>query len=410
MPQLTCPACQKKLNVPDEALGRKVKCPSCQGVFAAMAPQAAVVAPTAVVEEPEEEEEEQEAQPTAKGKKKKTTKKAQRPVSLLTAVGVPVAVGVAIFLLAFLSCALNGFAYPVGLVFAPIVAGWGTFLLMAGICRWEWLAKPQMVLLSVLLVGFRYDPISCMIRGILLGILAVGIALLPWFGSPPKDQQDGKRRPDTSQFEPKNFERLAPNEFLAKYLPGLSSADPLTRANAINQMANASPQTVAQLADRRNEVLEKLQPLMTDKDFSTARGAIQAYGRWATQEQALAVLIPAFKKETDLSKSYAMLEALTTTHRSPEVIRALVQLLAENPQWSTCKQFLIKFGPPAEAEVLPLLDNPNPAVQQHGCDILFEVGTRRSLPKLEKIAKDSQHPARGTAQRAVDSISLWEPQ
>jgi predicted Zn finger-like uncharacterized protein len=42
MPQLVkCPHCQKQLNVPDNLLGKNVKCPSCQNAFVATAESAA---------------------------------------------------------------------------------------------------------------------------------------------------------------------------------------------------------------------------------------------------------------------------------------------------------------------------------------------------------------------------------
>src|SRR5438309_1265812 len=45
MPQITsCPDCSKKLRVPDELIGKKVKCPGCATMFIAEA------------DEPEEEE------------------------------------------------------------------------------------------------------------------------------------------------------------------------------------------------------------------------------------------------------------------------------------------------------------------------------------------------------------------
>ncbi len=35
--ELTCPSCQRRLRVPDELLGKTVRCPSCQSTFAATA-------------------------------------------------------------------------------------------------------------------------------------------------------------------------------------------------------------------------------------------------------------------------------------------------------------------------------------------------------------------------------------
>src|SRR6266567_2368971 len=40
-----CPSCDRKLRVPDELLGEKVKCPTCGGTFDAVLPGSAAPAP-----------------------------------------------------------------------------------------------------------------------------------------------------------------------------------------------------------------------------------------------------------------------------------------------------------------------------------------------------------------------------
>src|SRR5713101_5732878 len=40
-----CPSCSRKLRVPDELLGKKVKCPTCSGTFDAVAESAPVQPP-----------------------------------------------------------------------------------------------------------------------------------------------------------------------------------------------------------------------------------------------------------------------------------------------------------------------------------------------------------------------------
>ena len=39
MPILTCPTCSKSLKIPDELLGKKVKCSACLAVFTAEEPE-----------------------------------------------------------------------------------------------------------------------------------------------------------------------------------------------------------------------------------------------------------------------------------------------------------------------------------------------------------------------------------
>src|SRR4051794_37569710 len=46
MPVVSCPHCQRPLNVPESAAGGHVRCPLCQGIFAVAAPPP--VAPVAM--------------------------------------------------------------------------------------------------------------------------------------------------------------------------------------------------------------------------------------------------------------------------------------------------------------------------------------------------------------------------
>src|SRR5262245_63663532 len=55
MSLLTCPTCEKRLRVPDDRLGRLVRCPSCKTTFTAEVPNEEE---EAIASEPPEEKEE----------------------------------------------------------------------------------------------------------------------------------------------------------------------------------------------------------------------------------------------------------------------------------------------------------------------------------------------------------------
>lgn len=58
MPTTTsCPHCQKKLNVPDEYLGKQVRCPQCKNAFTAAAGSSGPPAPPPLPSPPTESEE-----------------------------------------------------------------------------------------------------------------------------------------------------------------------------------------------------------------------------------------------------------------------------------------------------------------------------------------------------------------
>src|SRR6202521_262788 len=49
---VNCPKCERKLRVPEELLGKKVKCPTCSETFTATAAAGGGEAPLAPVDEP----------------------------------------------------------------------------------------------------------------------------------------------------------------------------------------------------------------------------------------------------------------------------------------------------------------------------------------------------------------------
>src|SRR5260370_10608228 len=49
---ITCPSCQKQLKVPDELIGRSVKCPGCKETFTAQVPSKSAPPPAEIAERP----------------------------------------------------------------------------------------------------------------------------------------------------------------------------------------------------------------------------------------------------------------------------------------------------------------------------------------------------------------------
>ncbi len=52
MPLVNCPSCQRKLNAPDTAVGKQIRCPACKNVFRVPAPEPLVEPVIEMVEEP----------------------------------------------------------------------------------------------------------------------------------------------------------------------------------------------------------------------------------------------------------------------------------------------------------------------------------------------------------------------
>lgn len=99
MPQIQCPACSARMNAPDTAIGKRIKCPKCAEAFVVDEPdaeegfevieQAAQARPKSraivVVDDDDEEEDETPKKKARKGKKKPA---ASKPIGLWIGAGV----------------------------------------------------------------------------------------------------------------------------------------------------------------------------------------------------------------------------------------------------------------------------------------------------------------------------------
>src|SRR5207244_1590321 len=67
------------------------------------------------------------------------------------------------------------------------------------------------------------------------------------------------------------------------------------------------------------------------------------------------------------------------------------------------------LGPAAEKAVLRLLEHPDVGIRVRACGILQEVGTRASVPALEKAAKDDHAGYAAAAAKALQAIAGRKP-
>ncbi len=102
MPQIECPACSARMNAPDTAIGKRIKCPKCAEAFVVEEPEAdegfevieepvrakpksrAVV----VVDDDDEEDDDEDERPKKKARKGKKKPAASQPIGLWIGAGV----------------------------------------------------------------------------------------------------------------------------------------------------------------------------------------------------------------------------------------------------------------------------------------------------------------------------------
>lgn len=181
---------------------------------------------------------------------------------------------------------------------------------------------------------------------------------------------------------------------VTKALFQLKSPDLFKRHEAVRQLKGALPD------ERRSEVSKALEPLVTDPDFFTRQGAIEALGIWGTRESVPVLL----KAMNDQMTRDAAMEALgrLKDQRAVEPIANRLEVLFDQHQAS---EALKRMGSMAEEAVLKRLNHPDVLVVLAACDVLQTIGTRRSLPGLQKVIAGGNIVLKRKAEEAIQAIN-----
>lgn len=178
-------------------------------------------------------------------------------------------------------------------------------------------------------------------------------------------------------------------------LAGLESPDDARRRSAANRLASLGPN------ERRAEVAGALTDLLRDGDHFTRQAAARALGTWGTKQS-----VPALIKAIDdgnFAVRWAAIEALgnlkderaagpIAAHLKADAIKAAPALRA--------------MGAAAEAAVLEVVkEGPDWMIRAEACRILEAIGTTKSVPDLERIAREDSGPLRLAAQQALKAIA-----
>lgn len=221
MATLTCPSCSKKLRLPDDAMGRRIKCPACGTAFTAtegaekVKPTSAAkpVRATAPHEENDEEisaakpaktarrppppevdpedevedrprkkargpaedreEDDEDDRPRQRGKKKKEQPK-QNLGTTVAGFSVPFLGAIAGVIVVFMTWK-EGASYE--RLLGPLFMGIGLFMMMAAILNWDWFMQFWSSYSAQML-----GPIGLRIMYVMLGLLIVAMGVLGAMG------------------------------------------------------------------------------------------------------------------------------------------------------------------------------------------------------------------------------------
>lgn len=165
----------------------------------------------------------------------------------------------------------------------------------------------------------------------------------------------------------------------------LTGGDWVRKREALNELQSARVEE-----DRRKEVLDALFNLFDDKDIHSKVDVLKAYKKWAsTQEQkerlgtiAESLLADTWVKK-DILRFYADNKVVSA---STEVARKLKDVF-DRKEAAEC---LIAIGSEAETAVLPHLTDLDGQVRHMAIEVLARIGTRKSVPELQKLNTDRQ--------------------
>lgn len=187
---------------------------------------------------------------------------------------------------------------------------------------------------------------------------------------------------------------------VTRALHQLKSGNSHKRQEAVRKLKDTLPD------GRRAEVIKALEPLINDKDVFTRQWAIEALGVWGNKD-AVPILLKAMQ-DNDTRRDAMKALGRLKDERAVEPIAGRLEELSESHD---ATEALKAMGPIAEKAVLARLNHHDLFVRQAVCDILGAIGTKQSIPPLEKVVAAGKDPFAGEnfivakfAEKAIQAI------
>lgn len=174
----------------------------------------------------------------------------------------------------------------------------------------------------------------------------------------------------------------------------LTQGDALKKRQAADWLARSEP-----LPEWRPQVLNGIEPLLTDTDLFARMAGSRALAKWAD-----AGSVPSLIRLLDDENFVVRGESMKALGRLPDprAAEALVNHFDEDR--INAKRALTDMGPTAEPAIDKLLSHADWSTRKDGCEILETIGTRASLKPLQAAARDENALVRMFAGRAVQAI------
>jgi hypothetical protein len=181
---------------------------------------------------------------------------------------------------------------------------------------------------------------------------------------------------------------------VAKALHGLKSPNAMRRAESARQLKDMLPD------QRRAEVAPVLESLLSDPNPLTRDSAAEALGVWGGQANVPALL----RAMNDVQNRRAAMLALGRLKdgRAAEPLASRLEDLGDR---QVAAEALKAMGPAAEQAVLRRLGHHDEFVRVEACRVLKVIGTRASLPALQKAVAENDFFVAPEAKTAAQAIT-----
>lgn len=189
-----------------------------------------------------------------------------------------------------------------------------------------------------------------------------------------KHQAEMKKREEASQFEiPENIDAD-----LKDILTDLATKNNLKRKAALKKLSQAKPK------QETPEVSQILIQLLNSKDITIVADTSEALVVWSTKADVPAMIevLP----EVNILGLENVSEAILK-HKTPDGVKAVASLMKNPIKGHKISPKLIAYGSGAEEGVLDQLDPSNFVVLVGVLRVLKEIGTEKTLKKIEEITR-----------------------
>jgi hypothetical protein len=192
---------------------------------------------------------------------------------------------------------------------------------------------------------------------------------------------------------------------IAKLIGDLQSDNTYTRQNAARELT-----MTGRTVKPTPELMALAVKLCTDRDDTVRRAGQTLVANYGTREQ-VPLLLRALKETTDSSTRNTVAKGLGRLG-DPRAAEPLVEMIAAGPtdqssyfnRESAAAEALIKIGPPAESAVLPLLKEKNANTRIIACNVLKQIGSKKSLSALKELTGNQVKEVSEAAAEAARSI------